>query len=91
MDVNGALKAICSTGQGHCWYCDERPPGSEEAISTGWDVQRVAEERNARLILVCPKCQRDKEEPGEEGFLRGFSQRVLHAADEPSAPGRRLT
>jgi len=91
MNVNAALDAICSTGKGYCWYCDQKLPASEEAINAGWDVRRVAEERIASLILVCPNCRREKEESGEEGFLRGFSRRVLHAADEPSASGRRLT
>ncbi len=77
MDVPKALKAICSTGEGHCWYCDRRLPAAEEAVSTGWDVQRVQGERVASIILVCPTCLRQKQELGEEGFLRILSQRVL--------------
>ncbi len=80
LDVNAALRAICSTGKGYCWYCDEKLPPAEEAIRTRWDVQRVAGDRVASIILVCPECRREKAELGEEGFLRSFSQRVLKAA-----------
>ncbi len=78
MDIHEALRAICSTGKGWCWYCDAKLPRAEEAIETGWDVQRVAGERVASIILVCPTCMRQKTELGEEGFLRILSQRVLH-------------
>ena len=56
LDVHAALHAICSTGKGRCWYCDHRLPRKEEAVRTGWDVQRVEGERVASIILVCPKC-----------------------------------
>ncbi len=80
MDVSQALRAICGTGKGRCWYCDEPLPAAEEAIRTGWDVQRVAGERVASIILVCGLCAREKRELGEEGFLRNFSRRVLSSA-----------
>jgi hypothetical protein len=57
LDVDGALRAICTTGKGRCWYCDRRLPRAEEALRTGWDVQRVAGERVASIILICPRCQ----------------------------------
>jgi hypothetical protein len=57
LDVHGALHAICATGKGRCWYCDLRLPRVEEAVGTGWDVQRVEGERVASIILVCPRCQ----------------------------------
>ncbi len=79
MDVHEALRAICSTGKGCCWYCDQTLPGADEAIRTSWDVQRVPGERVASIILVCPTCRREKEQLGDEGFLRQFSQRVLNA------------
>jgi hypothetical protein len=79
MEVNHALRAICGTGKGCCWYCDKKLPTAEEAIRAGWDVQRVAEERVASIILVCPKCLSSKQELGEEGFLRHFSRRVMSA------------
>jgi len=56
-DVHGALRAICSTGKGRCWYCDRRLPRVEQAVSSRWDVQRIEGERVASIILVCPKCQ----------------------------------
>lgn len=80
MNVPEALRAISSTGEGCCWYCDRKLPGAEKAIRDGWDVQRVAEERVASIILVCPACLREKAESGEEEFLRQFSARVLNAA-----------
>jgi len=76
MDVNEALRAICTTGEGFCWYCDRHLPGADQAISTGWDVQRIADERVASIILVCPECRREKLELGEEGFLRNLSARI---------------
>jgi hypothetical protein len=57
LDVHNALHAICSTGKGRCWYCDHRLPHVEEAVHTGWDVQRVEGQRVASIILVCPRCQ----------------------------------
>lgn len=79
MNVQEALRAICSTNDGYCWYCDQRLPAAEEAISTGWDVQRIPHERVASIILVCPECQREKRELGEEGFLRNLSLRVCNS------------
>jgi len=76
MNVPEALRAICTTGEGCCWYCDRKLPAAEEAIDTGWDVQRLNGERVASIILVCPACQREKEELGEEGFLRNLMLRV---------------
>lgn len=78
MDVTEALRAICSTGEGCCWYCDAKLPAAEDAISNRWDVQRVQGERVACVILVCPTCQRQKQELGEEGFLRNLSLRVCN-------------
>lgn len=78
MDIHEALRAICSTGKGWCWYCDDKLPGAEEAIEAGWDVQRIPGERVASIILVCPTCRQQRAEVGEEGFLRILSQRVLH-------------
>ncbi len=79
LDVNAALHAICSTGKGRCWYCDMRLPRVEEARGTGWDVQRVEGERVASIILVCPKCQNERAELGEDEFLRNLSLRVCNA------------
>jgi len=79
MDVPEALRAICTTGEGCCWYCDRTLPKAEEAIETGWDVQRLNGERVASIILVCPACQREKEELGEEGFLHNLSLRVCNS------------
>jgi len=79
MDVSEALRAICTTGEGYCWYCDRRLPAAEEAIRDGWDVQRVNGDRIASIILVCPTCQREKAELGEEGFLRNLSLRVCNS------------
>jgi hypothetical protein len=56
LNVSDALHAICSTGKGRCWYCDRRLPRVEEAVGSGWDVQRVEGERVASIILVCPRC-----------------------------------
>jgi hypothetical protein len=57
LDVADALHAICSTGKGRCWYCDRRLPRLEQALGTGWEVQRVEGERVASIILICPRCQ----------------------------------
>jgi hypothetical protein len=80
MDVSEALRAICTTGEGYCWYCDQRLPGdADEAIGTGWDVKRVEGERVASIILVCPECTREKTELGEEGFLKNLSMRMCNS------------
>jgi hypothetical protein len=79
MNVPEALRAICTTGEGCCWYCDRKLPTAEEAIETGWHVQRLNGERVASIILVCPACQREKEELGEEGFLRNLMLRVCNS------------
>ena len=76
MDVHEALRAICSTGEGCCWYCDHKLPDAEEAIITGWDVKRLEGERVASIILVCPSCGRLKAELGEEGLLRDLALRA---------------
>jgi hypothetical protein len=81
MNVPDALRAICTTGEGHCWYCDEQLPNAEVAIRTGWDVKRLEGERVASIILICPTCDREKQEMGEEEFLRNFSQRALNTAE----------
>jgi hypothetical protein len=78
MDIGAALTAICSAGGGHCWYCNHQVPAADEAIASGWDVQRIAEERVASIILVCPTCLRQKSELDEEGFPRLLSQRFLN-------------
>ena len=80
LDVPAALHAICSTGKGRCWYCDYHLPHVEEALGAGWDVQRVEGGRVASIILVCPKCQCERAELGEEEFLRSVSLRVRSAA-----------
>ena len=76
MDVHEALRAICSTREGYCWYCDRKLPGEEEAISTGWDVQRIEGERVASIILLCPSCGKLRAERGEEGLLRYLALRM---------------
>ncbi len=58
LDVHEALKAICTTGKGHCWYCDRRLPGAQKAIRDGWDVQCIEQEPVASIIVVCPACLR---------------------------------
>ena len=62
LNVHDALHAICSTGKGRCWFCDRRLPRVQEALRTGWDVQRVEGHRVASIILVCPRCQVCREE-----------------------------
>ena len=79
MNVPEALHAIAGTGEGCCWYCDRHMPVAEEAIRDGWDVQRLNGERVASIILVCPMCQQEKAELGEEGFLRNLSLRVCNS------------
>jgi hypothetical protein len=79
MDVHEALKAIGSTGEGFCWYCDAKLPAAESAIREGWDVQRIASDRVASIILVCPACLTEKTELGEEVFLRNLSLRVCNS------------
>jgi hypothetical protein len=79
MNVAEALKAICTTRDGFCWYCDARLPEADEAISAGWDVKRLEGERVASIILVCPTCQAQRAELGEEEFLRNLSLRVCNA------------
>ncbi|MBZ5515562.1 MAG: DUF4606 domain-containing protein [Acidobacteriia bacterium] len=79
MNVPEALHAIAETGDGYCWYCDRSLPAAAEAVQGGWDVQRLPGERVASIILVCPACQREKEELGEEGFLRNLSLRVCNS------------
>ena len=79
MDVREALKAICTTHEGFCWYCDTQLPDAEEGIFNGWDVKRLEGDPVASIILVCPTCQRQKREWGEEEFLRQLSLRVCSA------------
>ena len=79
LDVNAALHAICSRGKGHCWHCDRKLPPAEEAIDAGWHVQRVESERVASIILVCPKCRRERAELGEEEFRCYFPPRASNA------------
>jgi hypothetical protein len=78
MNVAEALHAIASTGDGYCWYCDSKLPAGEAAVEDGWDVQRIPGERVASIILICPACLQEKEELGEEGFLRNLSLRVCN-------------
>jgi len=78
LDVDAALRAICSTGKGRCWYCDQRLPRAEEAISARWNVQRVEGKRVASIILICPTCQVELARMGEEEFLRNLSLRVCN-------------
>jgi hypothetical protein len=80
MDVREALQAIASSGEGYCWYCDQALPAAAEAIESGWDVKRLAGERVASIILICPTCQHQKAEWGEEEFLRHLSLRVCNAS-----------
>ena len=76
LDVNAALHAICSTGKGRCWHCDLKLPAAEEAIDAGWHVQRIEGERVASIILICPKCRRERAKVSEEEFLRNLSPPV---------------
>ena len=78
MNIPEALHAIASTGEGYCWYCDSKLPVGEVAVEDGWDVQRIPGERVASIILVCPACLQEKDELGEEGFLRNLSLRVCN-------------
>ena len=79
MNVNEALRAICSTAEGFCWYCDSKLPAADSAIAEGWDVQRMPGDRVASIILVCPACLHEKAELGETGFLRKLSLRVCNS------------
>ena len=74
LNVADALHAICSTGKGRCWHCDGRLPRAEEAIRTGWDVQRIDGERVASIILICPRCQDRTHalKPAERSFAAGL-------------------
>ena len=83
LDVPAALHAICSTGKGRCWYCDWKLPPAEEAIDAGWHVQCVEGEHVASIILVCPKCLRERAELGEEGFLCYLPPVPSGAASDP--------
>ncbi len=76
MNANAALKAICGTRKGRCWYCDVKLPPAREAIRSGWDVRRVVGQPVASIILVCPTCLREKTSLSEEEFLRSLSLRV---------------
>ncbi len=80
MDVSAALKAICDTGKGRCWYCDVKLPAAKEAIRAGWDVQRVEVQPVASIILVCPTCLRERAELGDEQFLLSLSLRVSNVS-----------
>jgi hypothetical protein len=80
MNVPEVLQAIAGSGEGCCWYCDQRLPAAAEAIQSGWDVKRLEGDRVASIILVCPTCQRQKAEWGEEEFLRHLSLRVCNAS-----------
>lgn len=71
IDVSAALHAICSTGKGRCWHCDEKLPTEAEARATGWDVQRFEEHPVASIVLVCPECRQRNERP--EGMRDGAS------------------
>ncbi len=85
MNVAEALRAICTTGVGYCWYCDHRLPSeADEAIGTGWDVKRLEGERVASIILVCPECTREKTELGKEGFSRNLFLRECNTTLEPT-------
>jgi len=42
-------------------------------------LQRLEGERVASIIVVCPVCQREKTELGEEGFLRSLTLRVCNS------------
>ena len=79
IDVEEALYAICESGKGRCWYCDLKLPRAERAIGDGWDVQRMEGARVASIILVCPTCQQERLELGEEEFLRCLSLRMCNA------------
>ena len=57
LNVPDALHAICSTGKGRCWYCDQHLPSEAEAVRAGWDVKRIEGEHVASIIIVCPRCQ----------------------------------
>ncbi|MGH9326617.1 MAG: hypothetical protein ACRD2B_08045 [Terriglobia bacterium] len=59
VDVSAALRAICSTGKGRCWYCDVRLPEESRALDDGWDVQRIDDHPVGSIILVCPGCLRE--------------------------------
>ncbi len=76
MNVHEALRAIATSGEGYCWYCDQALPGGEESITAGWDVKRLEGDPVASIILECPTCLRQKAEWGEEEFLRQLSLRV---------------
>jgi hypothetical protein len=76
LDVNAALYAIGATGRGRCWYCDRKLPPAQEAIDTGWHVQRVEGARVASIILLCPKCRRKRPAVGEKELLPNLSPSV---------------
>ncbi len=76
MNVHEALRAICTTGKGRCWYCDARLPAGDQAIRAGWDVQRLDDHPVPSVILVCPTCLRLKIELGDEEFLRTLPHRL---------------
>jgi hypothetical protein len=74
IDVRDALRAICTYGRGRCWYCDMKLPTAGRAIRAGWDVERVEQEPVSSIILVCPKCARQKVKLGEAEFQRRLAR-----------------
>jgi hypothetical protein len=77
VDVHAALEAIATTGKGRCWYCDMKLPEAAQAMSDGWDVQRIDQHPVASIILVCPECLLRE---GQDVTLRRLPVRALNTA-----------
>jgi len=86
IDIREALRAICAYGKGRCWHCDVKLlPPAEHAIRAGWNVERVEAQPVASIILVCPRCARQK---ARSAKTEGRSQKseVRIRSKHPSPP-----
>ena len=86
IDIPEALRAICAYGKGRCWYCDVKLPPAERAIRAGWNVERVeAQPVVASIILVCPRCARQKARSSKTE-ARSQKSEVRTKSRHPSPP-----
>ena len=83
IDIPEALRAIGAYGKGRCWYCDVKLPPAERAIRAGWNVERVEAQPVASIILVCPRCARQKARSTKTG-ARSQKSEVRIRSKHPS-------